>query len=100
MCAAMCACWLGRRWWRDRKRQMMDEGPQGPTDWEIDMMDIKCAMLVSGTILHSLDTCTLCALAKSCGLWLDGHEALKFLQRDLDAWHLVRWQGGEALGWH
>ena len=21
---------------------MMDEGPQGPTDWEIDMGDIKC----------------------------------------------------------
>lgn len=42
-CAAMCGCWLARRWWRDRKRQMMDEGPQGPTDWEIDMDDIKCA---------------------------------------------------------
>jgi hypothetical protein len=43
----MCVAWLGRRWWRDRKRMMMDEGPQGPTDWEIDMGDIKCVGLPS-----------------------------------------------------
>lgn len=41
--AAMCGCWLGRRAWRDHKRQMMDDcmDNQGPTDWEIDMSDIK-----------------------------------------------------------
>jgi hypothetical protein len=42
--AVMCLAWLGRRWWRERKRMMMDEGPQGPTDWEIDMGDIKCVV--------------------------------------------------------
>ena len=75
-CAVMCLAWLGRRWWRDRKRMMMDEGPQGPTDWEIDMGDIKCAVLclccallqlscqflphdvLQGTATHLTDVCS------------------------------------------
>lgn len=46
---AMCGCWLGRRYWRDRQRQMLDEGPQGPTDWEIDMTDIKIVKRADGS---------------------------------------------------
>lgn len=46
----MCVAWLGRRWWRVRKRAMMDEGPQGYTEWEIDMGDIKCVDTQSGRV--------------------------------------------------
>mmetsp|Transcript_3518 Transcript_3518/g.10219 ORF Transcript_3518/g.10219 Transcript_3518/m.10219 type:complete len:508 (+) Transcript_3518:246-1769(+) len=47
---AMCGCWLGRRAWRDHKRQMMDDcmDNQGPTDWEIDMSDIKIVKRKNG----------------------------------------------------
>lgn len=51
---ALCGCWLGRRAHRDRqrekKRQMLDDcaEQQGPSDWEIDMADIKIVKRKNG----------------------------------------------------
>jgi hypothetical protein len=43
---------------------MMDEGPQGPTDWEIDMGDIKCASLRCATFASWL--CATWDVARRC----------------------------------
>lgn len=47
---ALCGCWLGRRAYRDHKRKMLDEyvEHQGPSEWEIDMSDIKIVKRKNG----------------------------------------------------